>query len=128
MSDGEAVIREVWRRWNGGERAYNPEFIDPEAEVHSALTGQVFRGEQGVNRWIAEIDEQFEEWDLSIEDVDEVSPGRLLIRGAVRARGRQSGVDLDQPITWITEVRDGRMTLLKNFMGPDGELRARAEL
>ena len=117
MGDGEAVIREIWRRWNGGERAFNPEFIDPEIEVHSALTGELFRGEEGITRWIAEINEQFDEWELSIDEIEAADGDRYRIRGAVRARGRQSGVDLDQPITWNIEVRDGRLLRLENIMG-----------
>ncbi len=117
MGDGEAVIRDIWRRWNDGEREYNPEIIDPEIEIHSALTGQVFRGEEGVTRWVAEIDEQFEAWELAIESIDERSTDHLVVRGSVQARGRQSGLDLDQPITWRIELRNGRLLRLENTIG-----------
>lgn len=119
MGDGEALIRDVWRRWNEGDREYDPEILDPEIEVHSALTGAVFIGEAGVNTWTAEIDDQFEEWELSIDEIDETETDRFVVRGAVRARGRQSGVDLDQPITWNIELRGGRLLRLKNALGAD---------
>jgi hypothetical protein len=121
MGDGEAVIRDIWRRWNEGEREYNPEIIDPEIEIHSALTGQVFQGEAGVTRWVAEIDDQFEAWELSIDEVVEPEPGRLLVRGRVQARGRHSGLDLDQRITWRVGLRDGRLLRLENSLGWDDE-------
>src|SRR5688500_2290332 len=121
MGDGESVIRDIWRRWNAGEREYIPEIIDPEVEIHSALTGQVFRGEEGVARWVAEIEEQFEAWQLAIDRIDEQSPDRLVVRGSVRARGRQSGVDLDQPVTWGIELRNGRLLRLTNAIGWDDE-------
>jgi ketosteroid isomerase-like protein len=119
MGDGEAVIRDIWRRWNAGQRAYDPEIIDPEIVIHSALTGQVFDGEDGVTRWVSEIDEQFEAWELSIEELSESEPDRLVVRGTVRARGRQSGLDLDQAITWRVELRDGRLLRLENSLGWD---------
>jgi ketosteroid isomerase-like protein len=116
---GEEVIREVWRRWNEGERVYNPEYIDPEVEILSALTGQVFAGEDGLGQWVAEINEQFDAWELGIDEVLEPEPDRLVVRGRVRARGRNSGLDLDQPLTWRIRMRDGRMLRLENSLGWD---------
>jgi SnoaL-like domain len=119
VSEGEETIRDVWRRWNQGERDYNPEILDPEIEIHSALTGQVFSGDSGVRRWVTEIDEQFDEWELSIDEIDQLSAERFAVRGSVRARGRQSGLDLDQLITWRVELRDGRILRLENTIGWD---------
>jgi ketosteroid isomerase-like protein len=120
MGDGEQVIREIWRRWNAGDREFDPEIVDPEIEVDSALTGQRFTGEAGLVRWIGEIEDQFEEWELTIIGI-EGSGDRLVVRGSVRARGRQSGVDLDQPITWNVELRDGRLRRLRNVLGTEAE-------
>ena len=122
MGDGERTIRDIWRRWNEGERAYNPEIIDPEIEILSALTGQVFRGEEGVTRWVSEIDDQFEAWELAIDEIRESGPDWFVARGSVRARGRQSGLDLDQRITWRVRLRDGRLLGLANSIGWDDEV------
>ena len=113
MGDGEAIIREIWRRWNEGERRYNPDLMDPEIEIHSALTGQLFHGPSEAERWIAEIDDQFEEWELSIDEVDADLAGP--VRGPrVRSRPRTAErVDLDQTITWNVELRDGRLVRLR---------------
>lgn len=46
MSDGEELIRDVWRRWNSGVREFQADVLDPEIEIHSALTGQVFEGDR----------------------------------------------------------------------------------
>lgn len=115
------MIREVWRRWNEGERVYNPEVIDPEIEIRSALTGETFAGEEGLNRWVAEIDDQFEAWELSIDRIDEPSADAFVARGRIRARGRQSGLDLDQAVTWRVAMRGGRMWRLENSLGWDPE-------
>jgi ketosteroid isomerase-like protein len=121
MDDGEELIRGVWHRWNSGVREFDLEILDPEVEVHSGLTGQVFKGESGVRDWIAEIDEQFEAWNISADEIDRQSADRLVVRGAIRARGRQSGIDLDQPVTWTVELRDGRILRLINSLGVDPE-------
>ena len=121
MSDGEAVIREIWRRWNAGVREYDPQLIDPEIEIHSGLTGQVFKGEAEALRWIAEIDDQFEAWEISISEIDRVSEGEFTARGSIQARGRQSGIALDQPMTWTILLRDGRLLRLTNTLVSSAE-------
>ncbi len=128
MEDAEQVVREIWSRWNGGERDANPELIDPEIEVHSDLARGVFQGTDGLERWSAEIDEQFDDWNLEIDEVQTLDDGRLLVTGRVHGRGRQSQIDLDEVATWLVEVRDGRMLRLYNFLGPEGAQRAQAEI
>jgi hypothetical protein len=117
VSDGEAAIRAIWQLWNDGEHVYNPEFVDPEIEVRSALTGQLFSGPAELERWAAEIDDQFEEWRLVIGTIEDLGDDRYVVRGSVRARGRNSGIDLDQAVTWNVQLRDGRLLRLQNVIG-----------
>ncbi len=125
MSDGEDLIREVWARWNAGARDPDDTIMVEDLEIHSALAGRVFHGEAGLREWIGEIDEQFDSWQLGVDEVCELEPGLLIVHGSIAARGRQSGLDLDQPASWLVGVRDGRVSRLVNFIGPDA--RARAE-
>ena len=121
MRDGEDVIRDAWARWNGGLREYDAEVLDPEIEVDSMLARQVFRGAAGLNQWASEVDDQFESWTLSIDEIEPVGPDRFVVRGAVQARGRHSGVDLDQRMTWDVTLRDDRILRLGNTIGWDSE-------
>ncbi len=123
---GEQLIRDVWRRWNAGERDVDAESFDPEFEIHSALARDVFHGADGVHRWTAEIDQQFEAWEILIDSIDEDRPGSFLAHGSIRARGRQSGVDLDQPASWRIDLRNGRILRVRNFIGPDAAAGASA--
>ena len=59
--------------------------------------GSVYRGEEGVQRWAAEIDDQFEHWEVIVAGTAQVRPGLLIVQGEIRATGRGSGVDIDQP-------------------------------
>lgn len=127
MTAGEALVRETWRRWNAGERAVDPERFDPEIEIHSALTGTSWQGEAGVLAWQREIDEQFEQWEITAVEVEPVGDERFLVRGKIRARGRGSGMDLDQPASWLVEMRAGRISRVHNFIGHDSAAAAEAE-
>ena len=124
MSDGEGLIRDVWRRWNAGERELDAESFDPEFEIHSALVQDVYRGAEGVRAWTAEIDQQFEAWELRIDEMHEVEPGSFVVHGSIRARGRHSGIDLDGPASWRIDLRDGRILRIRNFIGPDASAEA----
>jgi ketosteroid isomerase-like protein len=119
MSEGEDFVRRTWARWNAGDREVLEEEIDPEVVVHSALTQAVYRGYEGIERWMSEIDEQFSDWRLGLDSVDEPRDGVVVAAGSISMRGRQSGLDLNQPASWIVELRDGRMLKLRNFVGTE---------
>jgi hypothetical protein len=117
VDDGERLIRDIWRRWNEGERSPDAIDVDPGIEVHSALAKNVYSGQKGLLSWIDEIDEQFESWELGIDSVRLLSPDAYLVHGSIRARGRTSGVDLDQPASWLIDLREGRLLRIRNFIG-----------
>jgi ketosteroid isomerase-like protein len=122
VDSDEELIRSIWARWNAGEREVDLEVMDPELEIHSALAeGQVFRGVEGFRAWAAEIDEQFDDWDLGLDGLRPFAPGWYIGHGSVHARARRSGIVLDQPMSWLVEVRDGRLRAFRNFIGPDAE-------
>ena len=128
MGDGDLVIREIWRRWNEGDRVWDPALTDPGLEIQSALTGRTYRGEAEVQKWIAEIDEQFDQWNLHIDDLDEVETDRFLVTGRLEVRGRQSGVDLDQPLTWLVVLRANRLRMMGVVWGQNTYEAAKAQL
>lgn len=124
----EARLRDVWRRWNAGEREMDAETFDPEFEVHSHLTGDVYRGEERVREWMDEIDQQFDRWRLEIGEVRALGERRLLAVGAIRAHGRGSGIDLNQSAAWVAVFREGRLLAVHNFIGTDAAEAAEASV
>jgi hypothetical protein len=115
-SDREALIRDTWERWNAGVR-------DPDAmpaiaedfELSSALTGRVFHGREGLVEWMAEIDENFDAWNVRIDEIRPAGTDRYLILGGVHLHGRGSGVEFEQPIGWITEMEGDVTKRLSTF-------------
>jgi hypothetical protein len=124
--DREALIRETWAQWNAGVR-------DPDAMgsglaegfvLHSALTGRVFHGRQGMVDWMAEIDENFGAWNLRIDEIRAAGPDRYVVLGGVHLEGRGSGVELDQPIGWVIEFDGDLTTRLFNFASHEEAIEA----
>jgi ketosteroid isomerase-like protein len=101
VASREELIRREFDRWNAGERPIDPQVLHPEVVVHSTMTNATYHGYEGMRRWMAEIDDQFETWHSSIDEFREASEGRLLALGTIHLRGRASGVEFDQPMAWL---------------------------
>jgi ketosteroid isomerase-like protein len=110
------IVRRTFERWNRGDRELREDDIDPEAEVVSQLANQVFRGYDGIRRWIADVLDSFDEWGMEISDCRETGSDGLLVIGRAHLRGRESGVDLDVPCAWLFDFRDGRMSRMEIFL------------
>jgi ketosteroid isomerase-like protein len=115
---GEEFVRRIWAQWNSGDRVVRDDQVDPEVEIHSALTQAVYRGRDGARRWMREIDEQFSDWRVELDSIGEPREGVVVATGSISMRGRQSGLDLEQPAGWVVELRDGRLLRLHNFVDP----------
>jgi ketosteroid isomerase-like protein len=121
----DALLRQVAEAWNRGDRDLAVKLVDPEVELRSPLSsvaGEPYRGHEGFRRWIADIDDQFETWQVELAEVREVGPARMLALGTVHARGRGSGLELDWPAALLAEVRAGLLVRLHIFASQDEAL------
>jgi ketosteroid isomerase-like protein len=111
----------IW--WNLGDHdVLEYAAIDPEIEAHTPLSstkGTPYRGHEGVRQWIADIDEQFEEWYSRPEEFIDLGDGRVLVLGDLHMLGRGSGIEFDQPMGWLLSFRDGRLLRYEVFTDPD---------
>jgi ketosteroid isomerase-like protein len=117
-SEIEQRIRAGFERWNSGDHTFDPSGMDPDVEFHTAsasLMGGVYRGLDGVARWVADMEEVFDEWQLELDTLEEAGPGRLLGVGTLHLRGRGSRVTVDQPCAWLFEHADGKLTRFEPF-------------
>jgi ketosteroid isomerase-like protein len=120
-------VQEVFERWNGGDRSPPLERIDPDVEISTvigdAFQGEPFRGHEGVRAWLAGLDENFETWRLSPEEWLERGD-TLVVLGQIHARGRGSGIELDQPIAWVARFRAGKLLRLQTYFDHEEALTA----
>jgi hypothetical protein len=95
------IVRAIIERWNAGERSVEtlPDYFDPAIELESPLSsvvGEPYRGYAGLERWVRELDEQFAEWRISLDDVRQID-NEVLAIVTVNARGRASDISLEFP-------------------------------
>jgi ketosteroid isomerase-like protein len=115
VASREELIRREFDRWNAGEREIDPQFAHPDVVVHSAMTNASYHGYDGVRRWMVEIDDQFEDWRVSIDEFRGASDERLLALGTIHLRGRASGVEFDQPVGWLLTFAGERVTDMRSI-------------
>jgi ketosteroid isomerase-like protein len=110
------TVRRLFELFNEGIDDVPTELVSPEVEFVSPLTqvrGRPYRGYDDGRQWLADVREQFERWHYDINDVRE--DGDVVIAtGIVHLRGRASGVELDQPATWVVRFAgDGRIVRME---------------
>ena len=94
------------------------ELLDPDVEwipIMATLEGRVYRGREDVRRWLEDIARDWEYFEPCYEEFRDLGD-RVLIFGRWRARGRASGVELEnQPGTWLYEIKDGKAVRMRTF-------------
>ena len=82
--------------------------------LRSATEGP-YMGHEGIRKFLEDTRESFELFDPHYEDVRDLGDGRVLGLGAIRIRGRGSGVETDVPSAVIVRIREGRITHLRDY-------------
>jgi ketosteroid isomerase-like protein len=121
------VVHAIFERWNAGDRSVPTEYLDPAVELESAFSsvaGEPYRGHTGFEEWMNDLDQQFAQWRVRVDEVRDV--GDLVIAiGGIHLRGRASGLALDQPAAWVGRFgTDHRLTRARIYLDPAEALRA----
>jgi SnoaL-like domain len=92
------IFRALVGRWNAGERDFGSltDYLDPAIELEgplSSVVGEPYRGYDGIERWVGDLDEQFAEWSIGLDDVRRAE-NRVIAIATINARGRASGIAL----------------------------------
>jgi ketosteroid isomerase-like protein len=128
MSGDVASIREILDAWNRGDIegvvARTAEDIVWVPVTVATVEGQSgFRGRDGFRQFFEQWRETWETWNIELHECREVGD-RIVALGHVRARGRGSGVELDTPVAYIFEFREGLVERGQSFFDHEEALAA----
>ncbi len=99
--------------------------LDPEIELiprRAAVQG-VYRGYEGMRRFLSENAESFDLYQVSYREVRDLGD-RLVAFGTVRVRGRESGIEVTSPTAMVATFRDGKMVRAEDFSERSEALKA----
>ena len=120
------IIRVGVEALNRGDVDGLAEALDPDVELiplRAVLDGTVYRGHEGMRRWLADMGEDWTRFELDLQEVRELEGGQVLVRATMRLRGK-SGVALDSSAAWLCELRGGRVSRIQFFADADSALAA----
>ena len=106
----------------------SPDYFAPDFELHQSSsivdTAGVFRGPGASQASIDELSGSFENMTWEPERFFEAPGGELVVFIHARARGRASGLELDNHIAWVWTFKDGKAVRMVVYEEPADALEA----
>ena len=126
MTESERLIRRGYAAWNRGDWDAMEPLLAPDFEVDAtdrALNPAIYTGIRGFRRL---VDEMFEIWDSwLIEPAAFIERGdQVFVEHDIKARGKGSGVELEQTYWSVWTIRDGQAARLALYVDRDRALAA----
>ena len=107
----DAFNRQDWdawaRYWHADAEWHDPPDV-PGSGVH--------RGLESIRRYFEELLEVAADgWNAEVDAIESVGPSRVLIRARSVVVGRESGMPLEDGLFQVVDLRDGRLSRVRNF-------------
>jgi ketosteroid isomerase-like protein len=119
------IVRDLLVEWNRGDTEAVIHRATEDFEWHPVLVasveGRVYRGHDGFREFLGEWQSTWETWNLEAEEMREFGD-QVLVLTRVLAKGRGSGVELDQQLAHLFEFREGMVCRAETFMERDKAL------
>jgi hypothetical protein len=113
------ILRAIVDHWNAGVGSVPTEYFDPAVELESPLSsvsGEPYRGYAGIEQWGRDVDEQFAEWQINLDDLREVG-NAVIATASIQARGRASGISLQFSVAIVACFgSDDRITRARIYL------------
>jgi ketosteroid isomerase-like protein len=88
-----------------------------------AIEGEVFHGDEGVRSYFASLGDAWEEFVVVPEEFRDEA-GQVIMLGALRGHGKNSGVPVDASLGMVFDFCDGKIARIRGFLDHADALRA----
>jgi ketosteroid isomerase-like protein len=116
------TVRDVLGEWNRGDVealiARTTEDFEWHPVLVASVEGGAYRGHDGFREFMGEWTSTWDSWNLEPEEMREYGD-QVLVLTRVHARGRGSGVELDQSLAHLFEFRGGLVCRAETFLDRD---------
>jgi ketosteroid isomerase-like protein len=117
--EGEFVVR-LYAAINARDRQAIEAVTDSDIVV--GTTVEAYRGPQALLDWLDEGDDAFDDFTVEVLEVEELG-GHVVASMRQRGRGKASGAEVDDRLTHVWTLRDGRAIALRSFADHEEALR-----
>jgi ketosteroid isomerase-like protein len=104
------IIRRAYEAWNRRDYERARDYLDPGVVLDASarvMNPDVYHGHEGFQQLVEEIAEVWDQWRIDPDEFIECDDGVVVVARA-RARGRLSGVELDEVAYNVWKLRDGK--------------------
>jgi ketosteroid isomerase-like protein len=117
-SENARLIREGYAALNRLDVEWLSARMDPDLEFasrFSGLSGRTYKGLGAFEQWFADVTESWESIEQTPERLVDLDAERTAVEVRFKARGRGSGVEVDQRIAFVFTVRDGKVARIDPY-------------
>jgi ketosteroid isomerase-like protein len=112
VSDGSEFAARVYAAINGRDREAIKALTAPDIVVKTTV--EAYRGPEALLEWMDEGDDAFDDFTVDLLEVEELG-GRVVVSMRQRGRGKASGAEVDNRLTHVWTLREGRGISLQSF-------------
>ena len=120
VPEGSEFVARVYAAINARDRAAIRALTGP--DIVFATTVEAFRGPEALLEWMDDGDDAFDDFSVELLEVEERGE-HVVVSMRQRGRGKASGAEVDDQITHVWTLRDGRAIRLQSFADHDDALR-----
>lgn len=92
--------------------------------LRALLEDTVYRGRQGIERWMRDLDETWLELRVEVEEIREPVAGTVVALCTLHGRGRGSEAPTQVPVALTARLRDGLVISAATYVDREAALRA----
>jgi ketosteroid isomerase-like protein len=122
------IVRRIYTDWERGNIRAGLDLFDPEIVFESFMPDASERvaahGPEGIQAFMREFLAQWRNYRIIGDEFKEVSQNVIVVAGRQAATGRQSGVEVEMPISSLWTFGGGKVVRLEWFPSREGALEA----
>jgi ketosteroid isomerase-like protein len=79
-----------------------------------AIETTSYRGSEGLRKYRSDADAAWEKIEVRVDSLRDLGD-RVIAFGELRGRGRGSGLDIQAPLTWLVDFREGKLSNVRGY-------------
>jgi ketosteroid isomerase-like protein len=112
VSEGSEFAARLYAAINARDREAIEALTAPDIVIKTTV--EAYRGPEALLEWMDEGDDAFDDFTVELLEVEELG-GRVVASMRQRGRGKASGAEVDNLLTHVWTLRDGRGISLQSF-------------